>query len=642
MHDLTTADTIWLLFCSSLLLLMQAGFTCLESGLIRSKNSANVVMKNLIDLTLAFLVYGFIGFGLMYYSVNGYIGSFHPVFGAHDNNLIVFFIFQAMFCATAITIVSGAVAERMTFIGYALLAVFVSAVIYPIVGQWVWGGAISFYESPLNIAAQPMEAEKSTVLGWLAKLGFYDYAGATVVHSVGGWVALATLLIIGPRLGRYDKNVKPFEQSSLTMVAVGSFFIWIGWIGFNGGSLFRFDASVPKILLNTLLGGAAGMCSALVYTYYTHRKALVIPMVNGGLIGLISVTGATNHILPYEAILLGALAGPLIMPMNKMLNYCKIDDAVGAIPVHLAGGVFATIAAGFFIPISEDTNRFEAILIQCFGVICVGIFTFSTSYIGLVCINRFYPLRVSAEDEQLGLNMTEHNSASTGFDIVSQLNERLEGGDYFRKVQVNAESDTFEMAKHYNKMVDKLQTLNLQKEEALQWAVYHANHDSLTGLFNRYALNRQLEMLDAGQIVNPPCTLVALVDIDHFKKINDAYGHDIGDKALVFVANHLSQTLAKDMFLARAGGEEFCIILRSTSINESRELLDKLREHIAQQALIIDDLNISMTVSVGAACFNHDVNASQCMKRADMALYAAKESGRNQTVMFDDTLKPPQ
>ncbi len=599
---------------------MQAGFMCLESGLVRSKNSSNVVMKNLVDLTIAFLFYGLFGFGLMFYSTNSFIGSFHPVFNGLDHKIVVFFLFQAMFCATAITLVSGAVAERMSFLGYIAISIVVSGFIYPIVGNWIWGGHIIH--------------ESST--GWLAKLGFYDYAGATVVHSVAGWVALAAMLIIGPRIGRFGEGGGPINTSSITLSAIGTLLIWVGWLGFNGGSLLRFDASVATIILNTLLGGTSGMFSAILLTYCLYRKALVIPLINGGLVGLVTITGSANILLPYQAIIFGMLAGPIVIPINALLNKYKIDDVIGVVPVHLAGGIFATIAAGFVVPLADEQSRLGAISVQFIGVVAVALFTFGASYLVMLIINKIVSLRVSAEDEIMGLNISEHNLLATNADMISQLSENIKTGDVLSKIAVDTSSESFEVAKRYNEIVDMFDGLNSTKQEALENAVYHASHDSLTSLLNRYALNKALEKehILAKQFDEACC--IALIDIDRFKSVNDTYGHDVGDKAIQHVASILSRRASLSDIVARAGGEEFCIIMPKTTLEEGASRIEKLRKQLELLPLVGEDYHIQMTISAGVALMDASSTTGHTMKYADNALYAAKEAGRNRIVVHTE------
>jgi len=280
-NSFATLDVVWMLICAGLVFIMQAGFMCLESGLVRSKNSINVAVKNLLDICLAIAVFWLLGYGLMFGdSYYGWLGTSQFIFEDNSNPwLISFFIFQAMFCGTATTIVSGAVAERLRFFAYLLIAAIISAVIYPIVGHWIWAGV-----------------ERGLSLGWLGQLGFVDFAGSTVVHSVGGWVALAALLVVGARKGRFEEEGQKIQGYNLSQSALGALLLWFGWIGFNGGSTLGFNAQTPSILLNTLLGASFGGLSVTLFCYYRLHYLDVVILINGVIAGLVSVT-ASCHII---------------------------------------------------------------------------------------------------------------------------------------------------------------------------------------------------------------------------------------------------------------------------------------------------------------------------------------------------------
>jgi Amt family ammonium transporter len=253
-------DVVWVLICAALVLMMQAGFCCLESGMVRAKNSINVAMKNFVDFCASATMFWLFGFALMFgVSAGGWIGVDGFFFEHTAPWLTAFFTFQMFFCSTATTIVSGAVAERMRFSGYLVIAVILSGLIYPVFGHWAWGGATS-----------------GTKVGWLAELGFLDFAGATVVHSVGGWVALAAVIVIGPRIGRFVKGYPPIIGHNLSITAVGVFILWIGWLGFNGGSLLGFNDRVPAVLMNTMLAGAAGGICTLILSFVWHGEPRVV------------------------------------------------------------------------------------------------------------------------------------------------------------------------------------------------------------------------------------------------------------------------------------------------------------------------------------------------------------------------------
>lgn len=294
--ELELADVAWLVVCAALVFVMQAGFLCLESGLTRSKNSTNVALKNVADFGISVVLFWAIGFGLMFgASHNGLLGTtdFFVSFDGDGPSLAAFFLFQAMFCETATTIVSGAVAERMRFAGYLVVAVLLSGFVYTLFGHWAWGGIFNGHD------------------GWLRQRGFVDFAGSTVVHSVGGWVALAAALVIGPRRGRFDADGTPrrFGRQNIPMASLGVLLLWIGWFGFNGGSTFQMINHVPAIIVNTTLGGAAGMVSALAVAWWLRRRPDVDAVLNGALAGLVSVTANCHAIDAPAAIVIGGVAG---------------------------------------------------------------------------------------------------------------------------------------------------------------------------------------------------------------------------------------------------------------------------------------------------------------------------------------------
>lgn len=333
--DMELADIAWLVVSASMVFLMQPGFLCLESGLTRSKNSINVAIKNVADFGISVVLFWGIGFGLMFgVSHSGFLGTtnFFVSFDGALPSLAAFFLFQAMFCGTATTIVSGAVAERMRFSGYLMVAVLLSGFIYPLFGHWAWGGVFTGKE------------------GWLEQIGFVDFAGSTVVHSVGGWVALAAAIVIGPRRGRFDADGTPrrFGRQNIPMASLGVLLLWIGWFGFNGGSTFEMSARVPVIITNTVLGGASGMVTALVVAWWFRGRPDADAVLNGSLAGLVSVTASCHVINGPSAIVIGGVGGIVMLLTAWLLVRLQIDDVVGAIPVHAGAGVWGTLAVALF------------------------------------------------------------------------------------------------------------------------------------------------------------------------------------------------------------------------------------------------------------------------------------------------------
>ena len=358
-------DTFWLLICAILVFLMQAGFLCLESGLSRAKSSINVALKNVTDFGIAVATFWAFGFALMYgASINGLVGSKFFFFTTKVAGYQSFFVFQAMFVATAATIVSGAVAERLKFFSYVVITFVTSGIIYPIVGHWVW--AINFSNPNIKF-------------GWLGKLGFIDFAGSSVVHSVGGWVALAILLIIGNRTGRFREGKKTFQGSNTPLAALGAIILWFGWFGFNGGSNGAMNEAVPLILINTFLSAAFGLLTSLVVSFLVFKKPDPFYVILGPLAGLVSITAACNSVNSVYAILIGIIGTIIAIIVNEILDKKEIDDVVGAVPVHLAAGVWGTIAVGFFSDLEilgTGLTRLEQLKVQIIGVVVIGAFAF--------------------------------------------------------------------------------------------------------------------------------------------------------------------------------------------------------------------------------------------------------------------------
>jgi Amt family ammonium transporter len=392
-------DLLWIILCSGLVFLMQAGFLCLESGLTRRKNSINVAIKNLADFCLTTVVFWVVGFGLMFGATqSGWFGTSEFVldFSLQSPFFSVFFLFQVMFCGAAVTIMSGAVAERMKFSSYLIVTVAVSALIYPGFGHWAWAG--------LNDGATN---------GWLNSMGFVDFAGSTVVHSVGGWMSLAVLLIIGPRRGRFaaDGTPQKIHPSNLPLATLGTVFLFIGWLGFNGGSTLALNDQVANVLVNTVIAGSVGAISAGLLGYAIQNRLNVTQFMNGCLGGLVAVTANAFAVTTPVAALIGLVGGMIVIGVEELLEHYRIDDAVGAIPVHLGAGIWGTLAVGLYGDLDilgTGLTRMEQVGVQLLGVVVCGLWVFGMGYFLMKAVNRVYPLRVSAEHEDIGLNLAEH------------------------------------------------------------------------------------------------------------------------------------------------------------------------------------------------------------------------------------------
>lgn len=384
---------VWTIIAACLVFFMQAGFALVETGFTRAKNAVNIIMKNVMDVSAGGLAFFLLGFGLMFgTSAGGWIGTDGFLLGEIGDYSTewsyTFFFFQAVFAATAATIVSGAVAERTAFNSYLIFSVLITAFIYPVFGSWAWG---SLFNGS----------------GWLEGLGFIDFAGSTVVHSVGGWAALAGAMVVGPRAGKYiDGKPQLIKGHSLPLAALGVFILWLGWFGFNAGSTTTGDTSIALIALNTFLAAGAGATAAMVITWITNGKPDGAVTLNGVLAGLVGITAGCANLSPGFAIITGAIAGVLVHYSMKFLEK-KVDDAVGAVSVHGVCGAWGTLAAGLF-----DMGGFslEVVGVQLIGVGAAFAWTFPVSYILFKVINAVLPLRVTEQLEVMGLDIHEHDA----------------------------------------------------------------------------------------------------------------------------------------------------------------------------------------------------------------------------------------
>ncbi len=449
-------DTFWLLVCAILVFLMQAGFMCLESGLSRNKNNINVALKNITDFGIAVVTFWAFGFALMYgTSVMGLFGNKFYFFTTKVAGYQTYFVFQAMFVATAATIISGAVAERLRFFSYVIITFVTSGIIYPIVGHWAW--AFDFSNPEVKF-------------GWLGKMGYLDFAGASVVHSVGGWVALAVLLIIGSRTGRFrkDKDKKLFQGSNTPMAALGALILWFGWFGFNGGANGAMDLKIPLILINTFLSASFGLIFSSVMGVIVMKKPEPLFMITGPLAGLVSITASCAYVNPSEAIYIGAIGGILSGSTIILLEKLKIDDVVSAIPVHLVGGIWGTLSVaifGDFEMMGLEKSRIEQLIIQIIGTFSIGGFCFVAAFIIFKFINYIFPLRVGKIQEELGLNISEHNASTDTHELLEVLKNQAKTEDYSLRAPQDPFTDSGIIGTQYNFLMDKLEQSEKQKNK---------------------------------------------------------------------------------------------------------------------------------------------------------------------------------
>ena len=461
-------DTLWVIDCAILVFIMQAGFMCMETGLSRHKNSINVALKNAADFGVSVVIFWIFGFGLMFgSSYNGFFGTDLFFFKTTNAEYMTYFVFQAMFVATAATIISGAVAERMKFNGYLIITILATGIIYPIVGHWAWS---SSYLSNIDSAKELLNGvDQVNSTGWLTNLGFVDFAGSTIVHSVGGWIALSAVIIIGPRIGKYSESNKgKFTGSSFPLAVLGTLILWLGWFGFNGGSNGAMDEAVPLILINTFLAAAFGLLTGLGTSFIIYKKPDPFYVVLGPLAGLVSITAGCNSMTTVVAIFVGIIGALVAVIITEILNKYEIDDVVGAVPVHLGAGVWGTLAVGFFSDLNilgTDLTRLEQIKAQFIGVLTIGAFSFFGSFIILKILNYFYPLRVTPLQEELGLNIAEHNAVSVEHDLISILEKQSQSGD----LAIRGPQDPFTaggvIGLYYNKLMNKLEISEKEKEK---------------------------------------------------------------------------------------------------------------------------------------------------------------------------------
>ncbi len=410
-NDMTkmAINTVWTLIAAFLVFFMQAGFAMLETGLTRAKNASNIIMKNLMDFAIGSIAFFAVGFALMFGTDHFGLIGLSGFFGKGDMSHLglgipieAFIIFQTVFAATSATIVSGAMAERTKFISYVIYSAVISLIIYPVVGHWAWGG------------------------GWLSKLGFVDFAGSTVVHSVGGWSALVGAAVLGPRIGKYNKNGKPnaIPGHSITLAALGVFILWFGWFGFNPGStLAGTNMNIAKIAMTTNLSAAAGAVTVMTITWLRYKKPDVSMTLNGALAGLVAITAGCASVSMIGSLFIGIIAGfVVVFGIEFVDKVLKIDDPVGAIGVHALCGSTGTILVGLFA-----TDRgllygggLRQLGIQALGVVSVAGWVLLTTFILFKVLKATVGLRVASESEESGLDINEHGSeAYADFQIKS-------------------------------------------------------------------------------------------------------------------------------------------------------------------------------------------------------------------------------
>ena len=405
--ELLTTNNVWMMLCAALVFFMHLGFSFLEIGLTRQKNTINILFKNFFIITMGLIAYCLIGFNLMYpgdFNIigNGILGFAGPGLDAAVAADLAYnegytywtdFLFQGMFAATAGTIISGAVAERIKINSFMLIVLLYVTIVYPIVGSWQWGSGFLYTLTD--------------------EVGFYDFAGSTLVHSVGGWGALIIIYLLGARKGKFDSSGKPqaIPGSNIPLSAAGVLILWLGWFGFNGGSVLSADpANTSLVLVTTCLAAAAGGLGAALFSGILYKNLDITMFMNGVLGGLVGITAGADQMGPTEAIIIGIVGGVIVVLGVALLDKCKLDDPVGAIPVHLFAGIWGTLAVGIF----GASAGFDQFMVQLASVGIVGIFCVVCTFIIGLAVKSIMGLRVSEEEEEKGLDIAEHGTGAYG------------------------------------------------------------------------------------------------------------------------------------------------------------------------------------------------------------------------------------
>lgn len=442
-------DHVWTMVAAALVLMMQVGFLLLEAGLVRSKNSINVAQKNIADLIVSIACFWLLGFMIMFAPTAGGFLGFDTGLIALDQRPdwdFTFFVFQAVFCGTAATIMSGAVAERFAFTGYITVTLAIALLIYPVFGHWAWGN--------LLIADNP---------AYLADKGFIDFAGSTVVHSVGAWVALAIVVVIGPRLGRFNETGKPIEIQghSPVLSASGAVILFVGWIGFNGGSTTAGTPAVAHIVANTVVAAAFGGLAALIYGWVQDGVLKPDRSINGLLGGLVAITAGCDILTAHSAAFLGAIGGVVALASHDfLLRRCRIDDVVGAVGVHGFAGAVGTLAIAFMAPADAlgAGSRWQQFLVQGEGVVLAFVWSFGVTFGVLKVMSLFVSPRVSQEHEFEGLNRAEHGATLGTGHLQLALLELLRGkSDFSTRVDVEPGDEAAELSCLFNQLLGRME-----------------------------------------------------------------------------------------------------------------------------------------------------------------------------------------
>ncbi|MDD2266307.1 ammonium transporter [Sulfuricurvum sp.] len=603
MNEYSDIDLLWIVLSGILIFTMQLGFAMVETGTVRSKNTINVAMKNLIDTIFGVICFWIIGFGLMFgHDIGGIVGIDSFFIDGSNPAENGFFFFESMFAATSITIVSGAVAERMKFNGYVIVSIIVISIIYPIFGHWAW-------------SAQ----------GWLKQMGFIDFAGSTVVHSMGAWIGLAGAIILGPRLGRFRKGkISNFAPSNHNFIVFGVFILWFAWFAFNAGSLLAFNSSVSIILLNTLIAGSFGGFGTYLISLFL-KKGIGVELFSFGIIsGLVGITAGCADLTTTEAAFVGFVSAFIMyFSDHLLLKKFRIDDPLSVVGIHGFSGIWGTFAVGLFAPLQEGMSRMELIGVQSLGIVSAFIFSFGSGIILFLVLARFNSLRVSRRNEVIGLNVAEHQARLPWVETIDSIIRIMKTGNLQTKVYEERDTEVGIVARFFNYLLETVHHKQVELKNNNTLLRSSAQRDPLTALLNRRGLMENIETTSPYlQQIS-----VIIIDIDKFKPINDTFGHAVGDSVLKELAILLKKIMRDNDIVARWGGEEFIVIIRTLDIALAEHIADKIRLSIETHLFpTIEHITCSFGVS---APKNDSVDFDTLFEQADKALYQAKELGRN-------------
>ena len=599
----SNADMLWIVLSAFLVFMMQLGFAMIEAGTVRPKNTINVAMKNLIDTIFGIIIFWMIGFGVMFGSdVGGLIGSDQFLIDASDTDENVRFFFQVMFAATSITIVSGAVAERMKFNGYVLTSVVVIGLIYPLFGHWAWGEG-----------------------GWLRSMGFIDFAGSTVVHSVGGWIGLAGAVLLGPRIGKFSKgSVHYFSPGNHNYIVFGVFILWFAWFGFNAGSLMKFDPFVTTILLNTLIAGAfGGLGGYLLSLVFTQRVGVEV-FSFGILAGLVGVTAGCAEFTAKEAAFVGFVSAFVMYFFDQLLIHrLRVDDPLSVVSIHGFAGAWGTLAVGFFAVLPEGLSRTGLVMVQLTGIVAAFVFAFGTGLLLFGALRLARQLRVSQRNEYIGLNVAEHNAKLPWVETIESILRIMRTKHLLGRVHEERGTEVGTLSRFFNYLLDQLHANTFELKRSNLELQSQTMIDPLTGLMNRRGLQ---ERIASTSPYRQGYSLI-IADIDNFKKINDVFGHGTGDMVLQGMASILKRLARKDDVVVRWGGEEFMIVIESLDIAVVEARAERFRAEI-DGAYFTKVGNVTCSFGVGSPR-DEEETFEMLFERADKALYLAKQMGKN-------------